>query len=446
MQAVAALPPQIVAARIENQFGAGQGNTPFTPEFEVLVLSALHHVSGFAETYAEVFNPRYLQLKRHELWAKAAFDLTKTYKRAPSIVATREQAHQYVGTVDFQDILHTDVEAVAGGVTAAAVNDLNFAVDSTRKYIKTQALLGLGLESRTAVYNDLDGYVARLNKALRLGETMSSHAPVRYIHSVRQRIESRRNPNYDVYVPTNNPKLDEMLLGGLRRGKMALVLAPPAGGKSTFMTDIGAGGLELGKKVLHVTHEVLPADQQDRYDTRLTGIPTAMLRHSEEAIATRMMQLAQTGGDLIIQYWPAKSCGAAAIRALINQLREENWHPDVLICDYPELWVDPPGNRDDRHRSGDKYRDFFTLCRDEMIAGWCGSQANRDAFKKGKPDLDNVAEDWSKIQTTDVAFLIGANDDMLARGQAFIRKGKDRDRLDGQLMLFDWMKELQTFR
>lgn len=416
-----------------------------SPDLEPQFLAAISTVPGFATTYIGELNPRYFQLKAHELWAKAAFELVKKYGKPPGFVAIREAAGALVGSVSYEDIRPQDLDAVRVSVERAAEADLGFATDQARKFCRKQMVLGLMHEARAAVDQDMDAFMAKLAKATRFGDLQGQQPVVRYLRDCGNRILARRTSEYDRFIPTGIGRLDTMLLGGLRRGKMGLILAPSRGGKTSMMIDIAAGALEQGFKVLFISHEVTPRDLQDRLDCRLTGIPVALLRENEHIVTQRLSELRRSGGEIVLQFWARHTSNVGSIRTLLHKLREDGFDPDLLVEDYAELQKDPPNVTEERKKSGYKYGDFFSLCREEELAGWTGSQLNRDAFYNGRPRLDMTAEDISKIAITDVAVLIGANEDMEAKNQCRLTKGKDRDREDGQSELVEFHRQLQRF-
>ena len=70
----------------------------------------------------------------------------------------------------------------------------------------------------------------------------------------------------------------EVLDGGLANGELGVVMAPTGGGKSFFLVNLGFGALAAGKNVIHYTFELSETHVGNRYDSRITGIPTKELR------------------------------------------------------------------------------------------------------------------------------------------------------------------------
>ena len=71
----------------------------------------------------------------------------------------------------------------------------------------------------------------------------------------------------------------EVLDGGLANGELGVVMAPTGGGKSFFLVNLGYGALAAGKNVIHYSFELSETHVGNRYDSRITGIPTKELRN-----------------------------------------------------------------------------------------------------------------------------------------------------------------------
>jgi len=56
-------------------------------------------------------------------------------------------------------------------------------------------------------------------------------------------------------IPTGMAELDFRLKGGLRRGELGLIVAPPKRGKTTFLVNLAFGAMLAGYKVLYFTYE-----------------------------------------------------------------------------------------------------------------------------------------------------------------------------------------------
>lgn len=361
-------------------------------------------------------------------------------------MSVRVAAGELLGTVGYEAVQPADLDALQAAVDRAAQNDLGYAVDKAKRFIKNRLLLSVAMGARNELKNDPEAFEQKLGRALTFGDKIAENDPhVGYFGSMLERVQERHKPTYDRFVPTGIARLDGIMLGGLRAGKMGVIIAPSRGGKSTLMTDIGAGAVEQGRKVLHISHEIMRRDLAERYDVRFTGVPRMWLKQEEVRVAKQLLELAKRGGDLVIKFWAPGTANAANIRALLLQLRESGWWPDLLLCDYVTKWRDAEPAKDERIAISRRFQSFFTLCREFDLPGWTGAQGNRGSFQKKRVDLDDVGECWDIIATTDVALLLGADPDMESRNCTNINKGKDRDFGNEIAEDFSFNRELAKF-
>ena len=112
-------------------------------------------------------------------------------------------------------------------------------------------------------------------------------------------------------VSTGYECFDKPFGGGGHRKNFALVIGPSSIGKSLFLLNMGAEGVRLGNKVLHITLENSTRQTIDRYKRRFdhSGI--------------------EQKGSLHIQEFPTGGATVADFDAVVNGYR-----PDILLIDY----------------------------------------------------------------------------------------------------------------
>lgn len=423
-----------------------KGSLGYSTDLELRLLAALCSQSGFAAEITPHLHPNLFTLKAYELWAKAALGVWAHLHKLAPLAVYEQVARRLVGTIGYEDMLPEDVSGVAQAIGWVTANeDLAWVIDDASTWVQRQLLLGLSQDASRLLDRDPAAYRKRLQHALQMGGARAADPPISLCSHGEQAIAERLAGNDDRWVPTGMPRVDTMLFGGLREAKMGCVLAAARGGKTTYLLNVSAGAAMQGFVVLHITHEVLPKDLEARIHTCLTGVPTAMLRTPDavERVRALLAQMRQYGGDVLLHYWPRGTATVANLHATLDDYQSRGVHPNLVVCDYPNLWRDPAGVSEERLKVGGKYADFFTFCRTRKIPGWCAHQGNRAAHHRGRIGIDNVAEDWSVMGTTDVAVLISATAEMEERGVLNVEIGKNRDFPDGQHAELEFCKELQ---
>ena len=148
-------------------------------------------------------------------------------------------------------------------------------------------------------------------------------------HDYFDSFKSRQQVHSRICIPTGFPLLDanEVLDGGLANGELGVVMAPTGGGKSFFLVNLGFGALAAGKNVIHYTFELSETHVGNRYDSRITGIPTKELRkrmsEAEDGLSTF------NGGQLFIKEYPPKVATINTIKFHMGRLLSNGFNPDL---------------------------------------------------------------------------------------------------------------------
>jgi len=102
--------------------------------------------------------------------------------------------------------------------------------------------------------------------------------------------------------------------------------------------------------------------------------------------------------------------GSATVEDLERSLDElalhENFIADLVVVDYADILKEDVRLGDKRHRVGDNWQKLSRMAKTRNAIVVSASQGNRGSAKKNRLDVDDVAEDFSKIMTIDGIFAI----------------------------------------
>ena len=216
-----------------------------------------------------------------------------------------------------------------------------------------------------------------------------------------QSFDSRRKVHTRKTVPTGFPLLDSenILDGGLAHGELGVVMAPTGGGKSFFLVNLGYGALAAGKNVIHYSMELSETHVGNRYDSRITGIPTKELRsrmvEAENELARFM------GGQLMIKEYPPKVATINTIKFHIGRLLSNGFEPDLVIIDYGDLMKSRRGYEQKRFELESVFEDLRALSMEMKLPIWTATQSNRDGFNDEVITIDKVGEAINKAHVVD---------------------------------------------
>lgn len=247
-----------------------------------------------------------------------------------------------------------------------------------------------------------------------------------------RRVLSSLDQQDEDYISSGLNTLDRMGVRP-RRKTMFLIIASAKKGKTWFLVNIGKIAYMQGLKVLHVTLEMSEEEIAQRYTQSLLSLTTDQTpghtlriahfqrdklgRHTKieyhgytpdkymsdrrPVIAKELkMHTARRRRRLLIKEFPTASLTIGQLNAYIDSLeRTENFKPDLLIVDYPDLMeIDPRNVRTD---TGRVYRQLRGMAVQRNMALVVPTQGNRGSASAERVTQEHVAEDWSKIGTAD---------------------------------------------
>ena len=204
-------------------------------------------------------------------------------------------------------------------------------------------------------------------------------------------------------VPTLFHTLDEKLKGGLSKGELGFILAPPYVGKSAGLVQFGTNALFSGKNVLHVTVELSKAKTGVRYDMCVTGTPYEEIIKDRKAFAKKLMSFQKLyKGQLFIEEFPSRTLTVQALKAFIKRVEKiKKIKIDELILDYADE-LKRPNWENTSYAVGDVVSKLRGMTQELNIATWSATQTNRAGFSKATIDMDDVADSWDKAKVADV--------------------------------------------
>lgn len=229
-------------------------------------------------------------------------------------------------------------------------------------------------------------------------------------------------------------ELDASLGGGIAAGELAVLLAPPARGKTSYLVAAGAKAARNGKHVLHVTLEISTRRVGRRYDSALTGIKSSGLIQAVRAVAAARKQVKTNGGSISIKDWSYTDVTPNDIRGLVKGMRASGQSVDVVIVDYLELLQPNKGDnwsrREQRHvygQLGKQMRAMAVGLDVPVLTAW---QVNREGSDMHNVELRHVSESWDIIKHADQIISLNQTDAERDERIMRLRVLKQRDSTD----------------
>lgn len=221
--------------------------------------------------------------------------------------------------------------------------------------------------------------------------------------------------------PTGISRIDRMMRGGLEPGKLAVIVAPPACGKTMALISVGAQAIMSGMNVVHITLEIDQSETSIRYDAHILGLPiNELLRNYKDHKKRIQASADKTKGKLMIREWGPSEISAIDIRAYLKYL--ENVHkftPDVIIVDYADLLKSMRLRNSEITEIADTYRALRQIAKDMQCRLWTASQVNKEGMGNEIITLKDMYGTGEKAAVPDV--ILGLCQNPIERRNGYMR-------------------------
>jgi replicative DNA helicase len=255
-------------------------------------------------------------------------------------------------------------------------------------------------------------------------------------------IESDLKEDYRSAIPTGAEKLDKALYGGLAKGELGVIVAPPGIGKSSTTTGFAANAAITkneynnynGYKVLHFFFEDEEINIRRKYYGFVTDIdactlslpdvrPIAIQKLNEDTDVRRMLR-----ENVICERLSTGEVRASEIKNKIRQYIARGFKPDLIIIDYFECIKFEKSDVGDSEwsKEGVTMRKLESMAKEFNVAMWVPVQGTRDSIGAEIVGLMQAGGSVKKTQIAHVVITMGQTDEMKTQGRVNMFLGKFR--------------------
>lgn len=382
---------------------------PWSPEAETGVLGALMLDQRVFDAVGDILEPKHFFDERHG--------------RIFSTIAAQVMASRPADVVSVLVALQAAGHSDIGLELLDGIAQVPLSLGSVRRYAEVIAERALmrGLVEAAAEVRDIavePGLDAaeRLDKAQAKLQALALHrgrqepVPVRAMAAeLRDRITALNDGKVEPGIRTGIPGIDKRLNGGLRGGKLIILAARPAVGKSALAMQLCINLAEAGHGAGFLSQEMPTQDLMDRVGCNigrilLDNVVTGRLRDCEWPRLSDAIERMNTL-PLYLDDQPALTLAdiQAKARALVRQ-----YGIKLLVLDYIQLC----GSRktaDKRHHQIEEIsRGLKTLAKQLDITVLALSQLSRTSESRvgGKPQLSDLKESGAIEEDADVVILL----------------------------------------
>lgn len=401
----------------------------FGERFQKHILAVMCRHPSFAMRYRTALSDKYFPSPLHAAVVKVLLDQADTYKKIPTEATLFQCASEVVGK-DKQDGLVTLFDTIY----ADDITDADAVMAKTVEFGQTQALCDAVLRSADRMdKGDRAAVKSLIATALQVGEDLLSTGT-----SFHGTLEKRATGAFDhelamQMIPTGIHHLDFVMHGGLGRGELGVVVAPPGRGKTSTLINFGYGALLAGYNVVHYTLEMKETRVLKRYDARLAG---AYNKVKWDDVSTYAAELARRAakhikGDLIVKEYGTRKAGVSSLYAHLSLLVAQGFRPDLTVIDYADIMKPERRLGEFRHEQAGIYEDLRGIASEFNCAVWTASQAGKMSLDKATVTMADFAESFEKAAIVDAAVGLCQTQSEKAKGICRLFGAKFRDTEDG---------------
>ena len=300
---------------------------------ENLIFSQLIHNEQYVRAVMPHLRSEYFSALGDIEFFKIYTEYFNKHNSAPSVQALRVEIENTKTNAETYKQLQTVLKD-----TEPFTEKLDFLISKTESFCKERAVFN-ALKASVLIVDGQD----KVRTPESIPSILQSALSICFNTTVGHDYIAEAQLRYEYYhaatarIPTGIGMLDEITKGGFPRKTLNILLAPPHGGKSLVMVNIGAGALRMGSNVLYITAEMAEFEIGRRFDVNLMGIDFATLDSIGAGVFDNKFSsvAAKARGRLIIKEFPTGAAHAGHFRALLEELKtKQNFAPDMIIIDY----------------------------------------------------------------------------------------------------------------
>ena len=402
-------------------------------EIEAVVLQNLMNSEYYYSKAFSHLDDGLFQDPNYNTIFKTIKELTKTYNQRPNpkeVGLSIKQNNKLNKTLQ-----HSTLEKFKNLLRDSKVENLDFLVDQTQKWVQRQRLTKTILEAAEIIQNDgaFESIPSKVEESLNIN--FDTSIGLNYQESINERLDYYKSK--EAFTPIGLPKLDEVLGGGIRPGSLFMFIGPTHTGKTAAKVFTTANLLSKKENVLFITLEMPEKEIAKRIDANLMGLQISSLSDiPNDEIMTKWKQIEDKIGKLVIKEYGAGTFNGLLLKSLLDELKtKKGFIPDAIVVDYIGLMVSARANKDansydglgkvaeDLHAIG---KETYNSKGTKGVKVISSSQAGRAAIGNTEAGMENISESLKIAMTADVAIMLINNDQMREQNQQIWKIVKNR--------------------
>lgn len=388
-------------------------------------------------TLSDIVKPEYFDNQVFQDLCRIVLEFYKKYKRAPYADEFAQQIGELLISKPFlpEDDYFGEFEKIR---EIGREGDYTFVYDQVTEFARYAAMKNALLAGTDILKTQRDyARVAKMVEQARIVGDSRKATGVDYFAELDQRLENRETgiERKALTIPTEIPRLDEFMNGGLMRTELGIIMGPMKRGKTIVAMNFSRAALVNGINVCHIVLEMGERRIADRYDSLISGIPHAEMKIRALEVKARVHEFfSRPGiGKLVIRHYPALTATSAEIENFITQTRTmRGIEPGLLIVDYLGLMANVSQTRTQDSSArylmlGQHAKELISIAQKLNMGCWLIHQSTRASLTKDTVGLADSADSIEPIRDADIILTINqkASEAQNSMLRIYIAGGRD---------------------
>lgn len=369
--------------------------------FQKKLLNLIIEDKSFASSIVPHLDDNYFDNKYFRLLAQIIKEYYQKYEVSPNYLTLESLAKIEIKSEFDQEIfLDTLVK-----IREVDEGDENYVIDSSLKFCKQKELEKAISEAIKIIeggrFIEYDSIESIISKALQTGQ--QAHTYIDATSNVSDVLsEDFRHP-----IPTGIDGLDEKLGGGIGKGEVGLIFAPPGIGKTTFTTKVANHAYNMGHNVLQIFFEDNIKVIQRKHFTLWSGMSSSEFKDNKEYVELKVKEAQEKSkGRLLLEKLPSETLNIAQIRNIISKIIASGIKLDLVILDYIDCVLPHSSSGNEWKDEASVMRKFEAIAGEYNFAAWVATQGSRDSISADVVTNDKVSGSVKKIAIAHVIVTV----------------------------------------
>ena len=366
----------------------------FDEKFQNSLINLMLIDREFYYQYSEHIKPAYFTYTYNIIIVKIMLKFFSEFKKIPSYEELYNSVDHFRKREELE-LYQRQLTVVKESIPTT----VEFLKKEVLSFCKRQALMEVLMSAPDYIENgNLDHIKVLVDKATDIGHVRREG----YQYFDEQNIKDRLTTNYRQVLPTQIRDLDYVLKGGLAKGEVGLILAPPKRGKSMALINIATAALYQSKMVVYITLEMSERQVANKFDSRVTGIEDVTIATNHKALNNKTSELHKRGCELVIERFPPNVLTPERLRKTLEHIVLKHQREiDLVVVDYMTIM---------RTSSGENSYDGWVQVASELrtiaiemdLPLWTAIQTNREGANKDTIEASDISRSFEVVGMVDI--------------------------------------------